>query len=194
MRFGIRELLFCLVLLGLPVAALIFVFQPSHAQIQQVQQENQAKRKKLADLELARHIEDLGQEITRLTEEIDRFEAKLPTEEEIDVVVREVWQLATQRGLSSRSVRTRKTIVGPSYLERPIDMRISGDFDGFYAFLLDLERLSRITRIHDMHLKKLSASGIKRAGLDPSQTDGYIQADFTLSIFYESADRPGNQS
>jgi type IV pilus assembly protein PilO len=176
MRFGLRELVFLMVLLGLPVAAYFFVFAPTNQQIEQVRRENSAKQAKLEQLQVARHIEDLGQEINKLAEAIDVFEAKLPAAKEVDVILQEVWNLATKRGLIQRSVRTDKAIHSPAYSELPIKMKINGDFTGFYGFLLDLERLSRITRIHDMRLRKLK------------DTEGHVEASFTLSIFFEPQD------
>jgi type IV pilus assembly protein PilO len=173
MRFGYREIVFFLVLLGLPVAAFVFVFQPVNDEIEQVRVENAAKQTKLDRLEVARHIEDLGNEIQKLDESIEMFEAKLPAEKEVEVILKEVWQLASQHGLRPRSVRTEKPVAATMYSELPIKMEIIGDFDGFYSFLLDLEQLSRITRIPDMKLSKLH------------DTEGHMKAGFTLSIFFE---------
>jgi type IV pilus assembly protein PilO len=173
MRFGLRELVFLCVLLGLPVAAYFFVFAPSNKQIDQVRLENAAKQAKLEQLQVARHIEDLGQEIEKLAAAIDMFEAKLPAAKEVDVILQEVWQVATQRGLRSKSVRPDLHIQSPAYNELPIKMKMMGDFKGFYGFLLDLEKLPRLTRIHDMKLKRLK------------DTDGHIEAAFTLSIYFE---------
>ncbi|MFA7238310.1 MAG: type 4a pilus biogenesis protein PilO [Phycisphaeraceae bacterium] len=173
MRFGLREILFFAVLLGLPVAAYFFVFQPVNLQIDQVHRENATKQAKLDKLEVARHIENVGNEIKKLDQSIQLFEAKLPAEKETEVILREVWQLAAQHGLRPKSVRTDKSIQNTLYSELPIKMEILGDFDGFYSFLLDLEKLSRITRIPDLTLKKMR------------DTEGHMTATFTLSIFFE---------
>jgi len=178
MRFGFREIVFIVVLLGLPVAAYFFVFEPVNGQIDQVRKENATKQAKLDKLEVARHIEDLGNEIEKLDQAIAMFEAKLPAEKEVEVILREVWQLATERGLRPRSVRTGKPVRSVMYNELPIKMEIIGDFDGFYAFLLDLERLDRITRVPDVKLEKLR------------DTEGHMQASFTLSIFFEPIAKP----
>lgn len=173
MRFGLRELLFVVVLLGLPVAAWWFVFQPINDEIEAVRQENVVKQSKLDKLEVARHIEDLGKEIGTLDEAIAMFEAKLPAEREVEVILREVWQLATQRGLRPKNFRTDKPVASTLYTELPIKMEMLGDFDGFYAFLLDLERLSRITRLPEMKLKK------------SKDVEGHMNATFTMTIFFE---------
>ena len=47
MQFGIRELIFLLLLLSLPVAAYVFVFEPRTEQIRDAQVEINTKRQKL---------------------------------------------------------------------------------------------------------------------------------------------------
>lgn len=173
MRFGLRELIFLLVLAGLPVCSYFFVFKPTNELISEVRSENKVKQARLDRLELARHIEDLGEEIAKLSGAIDLFEDRLPEAKEVEVILREVWQLATRRGLNSRSVRTEDPEKCAGCLELPIAMELNGNFDGFYAFLLDLEKLPRITRIHEMKLNKLT------------DEEGHMEAQFTLSIFFE---------
>jgi Tfp pilus assembly protein PilO len=52
-------------------------------------------------------------------------------------------------------------------------MSLSGDFNGFYAFLQQLEKMPRITRVTNMALTKIT------------DRDGAMQARITLSIFFE---------
>lgn len=175
MRFGFRELLFILVLIAMPVASWWFVFKPKNEHISAAEREMLAKQQKLQQLQLAtKQIENLGEEIDKLTKAIELFEAKLPAEKEVEVILKEVWQVAAKHELKPRSVRADKPIKAARYSELPLKMVIAGDFDGFYAFLLDLEKLSRITRVPDMVLDKLEKGD-----------DGQMEATFTLSIFFE---------
>ncbi|MEX2671880.1 MAG: type 4a pilus biogenesis protein PilO [Phycisphaeraceae bacterium] len=175
MRFGTRELLFVLLLLAMPGAAWWFVFQPANEQIEHARAEIQTKQEKLNQLESAtRQIDDLGAEIDRLAEAVAMFEDKLPAQKDVDVVLKDVWQLAARHGLKPSSVRADRTVQSTRYSELPLRMVIVGDFDGFYSFLLDLERLSRITRIPEMKLVKQLRDG-----------DGQMEAVFTLNIFFE---------
>ncbi len=180
MRLGIREAVFFLVLLGLPCAAYFSVFVPMNEDIEAIRADNAGRQAKLDRLEVARHIEDLGREIAKLKDAVELFEAKLPAEKEVEVILREVWEMAAAHNLNPRSVRTAKPIPGHMHSELPIRMEIVGDFDGFYSFLLALERLDRITRIHEMDLKALP------------DRNGHVQAKFTLSIFFEPS-RAGSQ-
>jgi hypothetical protein len=52
-------------------------------------------------------------------------------------------------------------------------MNLSGDFNGFYEFMLQLERLPRLTRVQTMTLDKISGQ------------EGVMEAKVTMSIFFE---------
>lgn len=175
MRFGMRQAIFFLLLLAVPVCAYFFVFEPRNTQIADARREIQIKQTKLAQLQKAtRNIEDLGKEIDRLTESIEIFEQKLPAEREVEVVLKQVWELASRHGLTPKSIRTEKPIVGAQYAELPLKMVIIGDFDGYYSFLYDMAKLRRITRMTKMSLEKLNTE------------EGQMQADIVMSIFYEA--------
>lgn len=177
MRFGLREIIFILLLLAMPMAAYWFVFKPRNAQIEEAREEIRQKQAKLEKLQSATHnIDDLGQEIDKLTEALEIFEQKLPAQREVEVILKQVWEIAAKHALTPKSVRTDKPVPAAQYAEIPIYMTIVGDFDGFYSFLLDLEKLKRITRIPEMTLKK----GTKG-------NEGQMTAELVLSIFFESS-------
>ena len=181
MRFGMREFIFVLLLLAMPVAAYFFVFEPRNVQIAEARGEIQQKQLKLAQLEAAtRDIADLGQEIDKLSEAVSLFEQKLPAEREVEVILKQVWELAAKHDLKPKSVRTDKPIKNAQYAEMPIKMTILGNFDGFYSFLLELEKMRRVTRTPEMKLKKI-----------PNQ-EGQMQADVVLSIFFDPQDNQGD--
>jgi len=176
MRFGIREIVFMLVLLAMPVAAYMFVFEPRNAQITDARAEIEAKQHKLQQLEAAtKTIDDLGTEIDRLAEAVSVFEQRLPVQQEVEVILKEVWELAARNSLTPRSVRTDKPVAMARYSELPIRMEIVGDFEGFYEFMLQLEKLPRITRMPQIRLKRLV-----------NNDHGQMQANVVLSIFFEA--------
>ena len=179
MRFGIREAIFLVLLLATPIAAYVFLFGPRNAMISEARAEIRQKQEKLQQLEAATgRFQDLDSEIEKLTEAISLFEKKLPAEREVDVILKQVWELAARHGLTPKSIRTDKPVAAASYSELPIRMVIVGDFDGFYSFLLDLEKLRRVTRMPEMALKKSTRN-----------EEGQMQAQLVLSIFFE----PQNQ-
>lgn len=177
MRLGPRELLLLLLLLATPIAAYIFVFQPRNEQVSHLRDQLSAKREKLAQLKAAtEQIDDLGGEIARLNQAVNVFEQKLPEQREVEVILKEVWLLAMRHQLVPRSIRTGDPNKAEMFAELPLEMEITGNFDGFYSFLIDLEKLQRITRIGRLRLEKSSGD------------EGVVKADFVLSIFYEPRD------
>jgi len=173
MKFGIRELLFLALMIGLVVAATL-VLQKSHARTVTLKADTLTKQREMADLKQSTAgIVDWGQKFAELKQAISFFESKLPQEKEIDKILKEVWQMAEANALQTRTVRTLRTDRGAAYSEQPIEMSLAGDFNGFYVFLQQLENMPRITRVTHMALSKIT------------DRDGSMQAKLTLSIFFE---------
>jgi type IV pilus assembly protein PilO len=174
MKFGVRELLFVCVLLGMLGSTYFFVFTKKDQERRVLEASTAQINSELVHLkEATAGIEDLGRKIDDLQKAIDFFESKLPQEKEMDKILTEVSQMADANALQTRTVKTLKSERTANYSEQPIQMSISGDFNGFYAFLLQLEKLARITRVTQMNLQKID------------EHDGQMQAQMTLSIFFE---------
>ena len=176
-------MVFLLVLLAMPAASYFFVFEPRNKQIAEARREVAQKQAKLEQLEAAtRNIADLGVEIDKLSEAIEVFEQKLPAEREVEVILKQISELATKHKLTLKSIRTDKPVPAAGYSELPIKLTIAGDFDGYYSFLLDLEKLKRITRMPQMQVKKVPPE------------EGQMQAEVVLSIFFEAQSHTGSDT
>lgn len=175
MKLGFRELLFVMVIIGLLACAYFFVFKPASDKRLARQAEIEAKRKAVADVKQATAgISDVAKKIEELQQAIRFFESKLPQETEVDKILKEVWQMAEANSLTTKTIKTGRSERFAGYSELPIEMTLSGDFNGFYQFLIQLEKLSRITRLGQMKLEKIT------------NIDGAMEAQLTLSIFFES--------
>jgi type IV pilus assembly protein PilO len=171
----IGRLLFVVLMIALLGGGYFFVFKPATAKRLARQADMEAKRKALTDLRSATAgISDLERKIDDLQKAIKFFESKLPQEKEIDTVLREVWQLAERNNLTTKSIKTLHSERLAGYSELPVQVGLSGDFRGYYAFLLELERLPRITRVTQMKLEKIS------------NREGEMTAQLTLSIYFEA--------
>jgi len=182
MKLGLREILFVVLLMCIPLGAWAMVFRPRNARNEEMLRQIESKQEKLRELNQATGtIGDLKSEIAALEEAIEFFQSKLPSEKEMDKVLQEVWQTAEQNHLVTKSIRTldsdRKSAFtfGGGPREQPIAMQLDGDFMGFYAFLQALESRSRIMRISEMELQK-----------PQREREGHMQAKFQMSIFFES--------
>jgi len=183
-NFGIRELIFVGVLLAMPISSYWFVFKPRNEQISQARKEIEHKELLLEKLrEATSQSEGLARENAEIMREIELVQSRLPSDKEVDVILRQVAELATQNNLKLDRVRAGRAITATSYMEQPLEMLITGNFDDYYNFMLELEQLKRITRLPQMKLKAAR------------EQNGQMQAEFTLSIYFEptssiaSADR-----
>ena len=178
MKLGIRELLFFGLMVGLLACSYLFVFKPAAEKRIARQAETEKKRTALVNLrQSTAGISDLERKIDEVEKAIKFFESKLPQEREIDKILREVWQMAEANQLQTRTIKTLKSERAAGYSEQPIQMSLAGDFKGFHAFLKQLERMSRIIRVHQMKLEKIASR------------EGEMQAQMTVSIFFETGSR-----
>lgn len=177
MQFGTRELVLFLTVLLLPVVSYFTIFQPQNKRIDQAKADMTHKTEMLNQLrrETARS-KDLENVNDSLQERITVIESRLPTNKEVDQIVRQVSALAIEAGLQPPTLKSDRPLAAARYREQPLIMSTTGDFGGFYGFLLALERLPRITRIVDMTVKESRA----RANETPAE----ISAEFTLSIYF----------
>jgi len=119
MKFGIRELLFLALMIGLVVAATL-VLQKSHARTLSLKTDTLTKQREMADLKQSTAgIVDWGQKFAELKQAISFFESKLPQEKEIDKILKEVWQMAEANALRpAPSARCAPTAAPPTASSR----------------------------------------------------------------------------
>lgn len=170
-----RQILFSAVLLALPVCSYFVVFRPVNAKIQQGKKEIEHKQALLAKLrEATAQTDDLQRANDQIRSSIESLQAKLPSSKEMDTVLRQVSIIAAKNGLKIPTFKKNdKTAPAGLAMEQPLDIEITGDFDGYYNFLLELEQLPRITRLTDL---KISRS---------DKVDGEMKTAFVLSVYYE---------
>lgn len=190
MRFGLREFIFFVVLLAVPVASFFYLFKPRNDEIRQANAEIQAKQGKLDRLAAAAsRIDDMQLAIEQGRQSIQLIEAKLPNEQGVDGILEQVWQIAKRNKLTVKSVKSQAALPAARYMELPLKVIMEGEFDGFYQFLLELETLPRITRMHMVKLTRLTGKDATAEDFPP----GWMKADFTLSIYFEPQ-KSGNPS
>lgn len=174
MNIGLRGALILGIVVGMPVASHYLVFRPQNREISRARQEVEHKESLLEKL---REETSRNEDLARANEEIKRsvklIEARLPSEKEIDAIVRQVSDLAVQAGLEPPAIKSAKPVQAALYMEQPLEMEVSGDFLNFFTFIAQVEKLPRITRVHDL---KISGQ---------MKDDAEIKAEFTLSIYFQ---------
>jgi type IV pilus assembly protein PilO len=179
MRIGIRETFLLALLLALPLLSWWLVFRPQNAFISQAKREIDHKHQMLDKLrETTSRNEDLQRANEEIQKNIQSIEARLPSNKEVDDVVRQVSDLAVESGLEPPNIESDKPVAAALYMEQPLKMKITGNFNGFYEFLIRLEQLPRITRLPDMKITRAN------------DNDGFMHAEFVLSIYFQPENKP----
>ncbi len=173
MKVGIRELIFLALIAGLITISVLYFRREAMA----IAEREARVAQKEAAMENLRQatagIENLDAKIVELQKAIAFFESKLPQNHEVGKVLDEVSNVATANSLDTRTFKPLPAEPNANYNEQRIEMTLVGDFNGFYSFLLQLEKLPRITRLMNMKLEKIN------------DRDGEMIAKVTLSIFFE---------
>ena len=182
MNFGIKHLLVLAVLLALPVSSYFLVFKPQNMAIEAARQEIDHKRELLEKLreETSRNA-DLARANEEITQRLAEIEARLPSSKELDEVVRRVSNLAVRAGLAAPVMASETPLEAALYREQPLTMKLAGTFESFYAFLLELEQMPRITRIPDMQMTRIQTEA------------SAMNVEFTLSIYFQDDSSGGGR-
>ena len=174
MKLGFQTFIVVAALGGLVAASYFLFFTKANQHRLELAQDTASMERALADLQKTTEgVGDLNHKITELQQAVTFFESKLPQAKEVDKILKEVWQLAETNSLQTKTIRTPKSQRGANFSQQDMEMSLSGDFNGFYTFLLQLEKLPRLTRVQKMGLNKIN------------DRDGDMQAEMTLTIFFE---------
>jgi len=174
MKLSSRGIAIAVLLVALLGSAYFFVFAKANQRRAELLADTRQKRSALENLRQATAgIDDVNHKLDDLKKAIAFFENKLPQEKEMDKILKQVWQMAEANALQCKTIKTLKSEKSANYSEQPIELSLSGNFDGYYSFLLQLEKLQRLTRVTQMHLEKMN------------DTEGAMTAQMTMSIFFE---------
>ena len=176
MTSGLRKAVFFVLVLGLAVVGYQYMIKPANKDLAEAKGRVQAKLDKLAAFEQTTvAAESLTKQLEQLQDAIKFFESKLPPTSEIHKVLEQVTVIAQEQGLKPKTIRTLNKKDDSGYIEQPLKMELRGNFNSFYSFLLELEKLPRIMKIRELRLQK------------QDKDEGRISADFIVSIFFQKA-------
>ena len=171
----LRQGFFFAVLIAVPISSYFLVFKPQNSEIDRAKKEIEHKQGMLEKLRQATsRSEDLARSNQQIRESIESIEARLPTTKEMDSILRQLAALADANGLKVPVIKkSEKPLAAGLAMEQPLDVEITGDFDGFYSFMLQLEQLPRITRISNLDIQR------------SKDIDGEMKAKCVLSVYYQ---------
>ncbi len=175
MTSGLRQVVFFILLLGVAYAAYQYMIKPANRHLAEQQVLLQAKLANLAEFEKATAVaEDLNKQLEQLREAVEFFESKLPPTIEIDKVLEDITVIGEKQGIKCKTIRRLEKKDNSGYVEQLLEMKLEGNFNSFYSYLLELEKLPRIMKVRKLVLLKQPKS------------EGQITVDFVVSIFFQN--------
>ncbi len=177
---NLKRIVFFVLLLALTYIAYEYMINPIEDDLNEKRAKAEAKLEKLVKLieldgseKATFAAQYLNKQITELQQAIDFFESKLPPTSEIHKVLEQVTVVAQKEGLTPKTIRTLKPMSNSGYVEQPLKMELVGDFNSFYSFLLELEKLDRIMKFRELKLNK------------QSKVEEQMSANLVVSIFFQ---------
>src|SRR4030042_1147270 len=155
MTSGLRKAVFFVLLLGVAYAAYQYMIKPADRHLAEQKARLQTKLANLAEFEKATAAaEGLSYQLEQLQEAIGFFESKLPPTIEIDKVLQDITVIGEKQGIKCKTIRRLEKKDNSGYVEQLLEMKLEGDFNSFYSFLLELEKLPRIMKIRRLGIVK----------------------------------------
>jgi type IV pilus assembly protein PilO len=174
----VRQSVFVGLVLAVPVVSYFTVFMPQNERIEEVRADIQEKELMLEKLELVTaRASDLAAANREIEGAVNDIESRLPGTREVDVILEQVADLALASRLELEKVKSGAPTPSAKYREQPLEMKVKGTFESFYSFMVELEKLDRLTRLPDMHIKRLDRD-----------EEGALEATFTLSIYFQPSE------
>jgi Tfp pilus assembly protein PilO len=127
-----------------------------------------------ADQDRANNLPRVELEIARLRQRVERFDKKLPRQQDLAQFINDVTRISQDAALKKLSWHLdSKPRQSDQLTELPILFSFEGDFQtGVLPFLRGTEDMPRLTRIRKLDLKSTDAR------------DGQVRAEVTMNIYF----------
>ncbi len=103
---------------------------------------------------------------------LDRFNRKLPRQEELGQFVKEITNLSQQASLRRLSNQPGEVKRRDVFSERPIALSFEGNFNDVFTFLRQAEEMQRLTRVRSLNVRSIDAQ------------QGMVDVQVVLSIYF----------
>ncbi|ADV26554.1 hypothetical protein Psesu_0701 [Pseudoxanthomonas suwonensis 11-1] len=114
----------------------------------------------------AANLEPLRQQLAQMEQVLQQMLRQLPSKTEMPDLIVDISQTALSSGLSNDLFKPMGEIPREFYAEKPIQLRMVGNYHQFGAFVSGVASLPRVVilTMHDISLKPKDRGGITRAG------------------------------
>jgi len=157
-----RYLALFLLLATVPLATWAVAYQPINQAVVDTAQEIRVRTNRLASFsEIKQQHMDMRDMISALHEASEIAINRLPSTHNADEWLESASAAATEFGLIVKSVTVSGTREEGEYSTLPIDMSVSGSFEGVYHMLQSLEQHEQLSRVEQMTISRIGVDIIE---------------------------------
>jgi type IV pilus assembly protein PilO len=151
----------------------VFGYRPTSARLVSLRQEIENQRRELKGNQLRTQIRpELEQRVNELQRKVDRFDKKLPKQQDFGQFYNDITFLGRQSALSKCAVEPAAVPRrNDGVVELPIDLRFEGNFLNVFSFLRQIDQMQRLTRVQNL---KVIAKG----------NTGQVEVQLSMNIYY----------
>ena len=113
----------------------------------------------------AAHLEAYRKQQREMEESFEAILRQLPGDTEIPGLIEDITLVGLENGLTFSSIALQPEITQEFYIEKPIQIKVSGSYHDLGAFVSDVADLSRIVTLHDFTISKVSGKAGDGGGL-----------------------------
>lgn len=96
-------------------------------------------------------------EVARLQQRVERFDKKLPKQQDLGQFIKDITQLSQQSSLRRWRIDASEPKKNDLYCETPIQIHFEGDYRNVFSFLKQAEQMQRLTRLHNVQIRMLDS-------------------------------------
>ena len=131
----------------------LFLILPAYQKAGRTQASSEDYRRQLSLVgEVRSGAAVINRQMDRYREDLNRFEAQLPSQANMDDFLKGFSALAARCDVRIDDIRPRPMNQGPIYWQMPILVRADAKFMDYFRFLARLQKYARITRIQRLDI------------------------------------------
>ncbi len=131
-------------------------YKPKNNELKTIQDERIRTEKEVEMLKQKKEeMDQIEQELKIMNVQLKNLEAIIPQEEEIDVILRRIQQLAFDSRIDIIQFNPQALVEKEFFSEKPIQMELSGNYHNIAIFFSKLSNFSRLFTIENFSLRAL---------------------------------------
>ncbi len=155
------------------VGFVAFVYRPDIRRIADLQASWKFERALLATSQTeAQRLPVVAREVEELRQKLDRFDKRLPKQEELGAFMKDVTNCQQRVNLKRMSWGRGEPRHTDLFAELPLTLNFEGDFLSVGAFLRQIEEMPRLTRVRSLSVKA------------KDDRPGYVDVQLSMNIYY----------